>query len=186
MARRHEIPTHLNVEDRAILGLTVRQLTVLTVGLSSGYALWSGWPELATGARAGLALACVLVGAALALVRPRGRGLEEWAFVALHYLATPKASTWRPREPDPAAWRPARAAWIIPPINRAARPIARPNRALIIAELPLSIWRGLPAADMYMKAPHIRKKAATVTPTPTPTFNKLVKRLLICCTREPP
>ena len=76
MARRHEIPTHLNVEDRAILGLTVRQLTVLTVGLSSGYALWSGWPELATGIRAGLAVACVLVAAALALVRPRGRGLE--------------------------------------------------------------------------------------------------------------
>ena len=111
MARRHEIPTHLNVEDRAVLGLTVRQLAVLIVGLASGYALWSGRPELAPGVRAGLALACVLLGAALALVRPRGRGLEEWAFVALHYLATPKASTWRPREPDPAAWRPAGAAW---------------------------------------------------------------------------
>lgn len=111
MVRRHEIPTHLNVEDKAILGLTVRQLTVLTVGLSSGYALWSGWPELAVGVRAGLALTCVLLAAALALLRPRGRGLEEWAFVALHYLATPKSSTWRPREPDPATWRPARAAW---------------------------------------------------------------------------
>src|SRR6266542_274767 len=35
---------------------------------------------------------------------------------------------------------------------------------------------------MYMKAPHIRKKAATVTPTPTPTLSRLVKRALICCT----
>ena len=111
MARRHEIPTHLNVEDKAFFGLTVRQLTVLTVGLSTGYALWSGWPELAPGVRAGLAVACFLLATAFALVRPGGRGLEEWVFVALHYLATPRASTWRPREPDPADWRPGRAAW---------------------------------------------------------------------------
>ena len=42
---RHEIPTHLNVEDRAVYGLSVRQLTYLVVGSSGGYQLWSAWPD---------------------------------------------------------------------------------------------------------------------------------------------
>src|SRR5947209_8189750 len=82
-----------------------------------------------------------------------------------------------PHQPPPP-----RADWIIPAMTRAERTMARPARALIIAALPVSIWRGLPEADMYMKAPHIRKKAATVTPTPTPTLSRLVKSPLICCT----
>src|SRR3954452_24181496 len=70
----------------------------------------------------------------------------------------------------------------MPAMTRAERTIAKPASALIIAALPVSIWRGLPEADMYMKAPHIRRKAATVTPTPTPTLSKLVKSALICGT----
>ena len=108
--RAHEIPTHLNVEDKAFFGLSVRQLTCLIVGASSAYGLWNQWPELPVGPRAGLAAACLVLGLALALVRPGGRGLEEWAFVLLHYAATPKRSVWRP-EPDPAEWRPAGLAW---------------------------------------------------------------------------
>jgi hypothetical protein len=112
MARpRHEIPTHLNVEDKVLYGLSVRQVMYLTIGCAAGYALWNQWPELALVARLGLAAACVAVAAAVALVRPYGRGLEEWAFVALHYLAVPKLSVWRPRPPDRAARRPPGGSW---------------------------------------------------------------------------
>lgn len=108
---RHEIPTHLNVEDKVFYGLSVRQVMYLTIGCATGYALWNQWPELAFVIRLGLATACLAVATAVALVRPHGRGLEEWAFVALHYLAVPKASVWRPRTSDPARWRPADGRW---------------------------------------------------------------------------
>ena len=96
--QRHELPTHLNVEDKAFVGLSVRQLMNLIVGLSTAYAIWNDWPSLPLPVRATLAGACLLAALALTLVRPGGRPLEEWAFVALHYLATPKTSVWRPRE----------------------------------------------------------------------------------------
>ena len=108
---RHEIPTHLNVEDKAFIGLSVRQLMNLIVGLSTAYAIWNGWPALPLPLRAAMAGACLIVALALTLVRPGGRPLEEWAFVALHYLATPKTSVWRPREPDLAEWRSGHGAW---------------------------------------------------------------------------
>jgi len=108
---RHEIPTHLNVEDKAFYGLTARQLMWLMVGGASGYGLWTQSPDLPAGLRLALAGLCFALALALALVRPQGRGLEEWAFVALHYAALPKRSAWRPREPQPAAWRPAGEDW---------------------------------------------------------------------------
>ena len=95
----HEIPTHLNVQDRLFLGLTARQALFLMVGLSAGYGLWEQWPTLPTPLRMGLAGACVLVAAVFALWQPGRRPIEEWCFAALHYAATPKASVWRPRDP---------------------------------------------------------------------------------------
>ena len=112
MARqRHEIPTHLNVEDRAFFGLSVRQLMEVIVGLSTSYWLWNQWPDLAPSLRLGLAGACFVIAAALALVRPAGRALEEWAFLVLHYALTPKASVWCSREPDETPWQPSAADW---------------------------------------------------------------------------
>jgi hypothetical protein len=109
--RRHEIPTHLNVEDKAFAGLSVRQLMNLIVGLATAYSIWNAWPDLPLPVRCGLAGACLTVALILTLVRPGGRPLEEWAFVGMHYLATPKLSVWRPREPDPAEWHPGQGAW---------------------------------------------------------------------------
>jgi hypothetical protein len=109
--QRHEIPTHLTVEDRAFYGLTARQLMWLTVGCAGGYGLWTQWPDLPAGIRLALAGVCLTLAVVLALVRPHGRGLEEWAFVALHYAALPKVSAWRPREPELAVWRPAGQRW---------------------------------------------------------------------------
>ena len=108
---RHEIPTHLSVEDKAFFGLSVRQVMYLTLGLSGSYGLWNQWPDLILPFRLGAALAVFLLAATFALLRPGGRGLEEWAFVALHYLAVPRRSAWRPQEPEFADWRPRGADW---------------------------------------------------------------------------
>lgn len=108
---RHEIPTHLNVEDKAFFGLSVRQVMHLTIGLAGCYAVWSQLPALPVPPRLGLAAVCVLFAVTLALFRPGGRGLEDWVFVAFHYAALPKTSVWRVREPSPATWRPGDSGW---------------------------------------------------------------------------
>jgi hypothetical protein len=111
MARRHEIPTHLNVEDKAFYGLSVRQVTHLTVGAATAYAAWNQWLWAPAAPRLVLALGCILVAAALALLRPGGRGLEQWVFVVLHHAATPRRAAWRVPEPSPDAWRPRGGDW---------------------------------------------------------------------------
>ncbi len=108
---RHELPTHLNVEDKAFWGLSVRQALTLTTGLSGGYSVWTQWPDLPDLLRLGLALGCLLVAAVLALVRPGGRGLDEWAFVVLHYAALPKTGVWRRREANAQKWCSRPTAW---------------------------------------------------------------------------
>ncbi len=97
MSGRHEIPTHLNVADRAFGGLTMRQLLSATVGLTLAYGAATDLP-LPPVAR--LLLAAVVLVAMLGLVlwRPAGRPLEEWAFVLLRYAVTPRVAVWRPRE----------------------------------------------------------------------------------------
>lgn len=109
---RHEIPTHLQVEDELFWGLSVRQALTLAGGFSGGYSLWTQWPDLPEALRLGLALGCLAAAATMALVRPGGRGLEEWAFVALHYAALPKASVWRRRAANPEEWRTRQASWV--------------------------------------------------------------------------
>jgi len=94
---RHEIPTHLNVEDKAFAGLTMRQLMTAAVGLGVAYGAASEppFPLPLRLIAAGLVLAAV---ALFALWRPGGRPLEDWAFVLLRYWAVPRIAVWRPRE----------------------------------------------------------------------------------------
>ena len=111
MPRHHEVPTHLNVEDKVLYGLTVRQFLFLLVGSSATYTLWQQFDTLAVPMRIVLAAACALVTLAFALVRPADRPLEEWCAAALVYAATPRRSVWRPVEPAPADWYPAADSW---------------------------------------------------------------------------
>ena len=110
MATRHEIPTHLNVEDKAFFGLSVRQTMNLTAGIAGTYGLWNQWPTLPVAVRGVLAAASLALGLVMTLVRVYGRGLDQWVFVLLHYLMTPKTSLWRarpasrPEEGAAAAW----------------------------------------------------------------------------------
>ncbi len=96
----HEIPTHLDVEDKAFFGLKLRQAMYLMSGLASSYGVLTGdWPP-APMLRLVLALFGFLGAAALALIQPLGRGLDEWAIVALRYCATPRHHVWRAIAPN--------------------------------------------------------------------------------------
>ncbi len=109
--RRHEIPTHLNVEDKAFYGLSARQVMYLMIGISGSYGLWNQWSHVPIGLRLALALSCVAVSTAVALLRLHGRALEEWLFVILRYAARPKAAVWRPSEPDSDPSWPSAVSW---------------------------------------------------------------------------
>ena len=98
--QRHEIPTHLNIEDRAFAGLTMRQLMLVIVGLGLAYAATGELPlpvalRLASGA---FVLATT---AAVSLWQPGGRPIEDWAFVLLRYIAVPRVAVWRVRSSRP-------------------------------------------------------------------------------------
>ena len=49
MSQRHEIPTHLNVADKAFGGLTMRQLLSAAIGLALAYGAASDLPLLLAG-----------------------------------------------------------------------------------------------------------------------------------------
>ena len=107
----HEVPTHLNVEDKVLFGLTVRQFLYVLVGSSASYALWQQTLQLGDGPRTLLVGTCVVLTLAFALVRPAGRALEEWLVAALMFAASPRRATWQSPEPVSADWRPAGGTW---------------------------------------------------------------------------
>jgi hypothetical protein len=109
--KNHEVPTHLNVEDKVLFGLSVRQFLQMLVGSSASYTLWEQTAMLPDPLRAGLTMLSACSTVMFALVRPAGRPLEEWLAAALVYAGTPRRSTWRPAEPDIADWRPVGGAW---------------------------------------------------------------------------
>jgi hypothetical protein len=164
---RHEIPTHLTVEDRVALGLSLRQVLYLLVGLAGAYGAWNQWDALPDGARAALAATCLLVAAAVALCRPGHRGLDEWVIALLRYTTVPKRAVWRARiaaEPGTEAC------------------VGAPSRAGDVAgwgawgeegageALPWPLWRPLwvPATTPARQtAPAWRRSAPVATPVAT-------------------
>ncbi|MEZ4479898.1 MAG: PrgI family protein [Dehalococcoidia bacterium] len=96
--QRHEVPTHLNIEDKAFAGLTMRQLMVAIIGLALAYAAMSEVP-LPLPVRLGMGATVLLWTAAFTLWRPAGRSLEDWAFVLLRYVSVPRVVVWRVRAP---------------------------------------------------------------------------------------
>lgn len=96
--QRHEVPTHLNIEDKAFAGLTMRQLMVAIIGLALAYAAMSEAP-LPLPVRLGIGAAVLLWTAAVTLWQPAGRSLEDWAFVLLRYVSVPRVVVWRVRSP---------------------------------------------------------------------------------------
>jgi hypothetical protein len=109
--RHHEVPTHLDVEDKVLFGLTVRQFLYLLVGSSASYALWEQATGLGDLVRGLSVVLCGGMTVAFALLRPAGRALEEWLVAALVFAASPRQSVWRPREPLVEDWRPFGDSW---------------------------------------------------------------------------
>jgi len=100
--QRHEVPTHLSIEDKAFAGLTMRQLMVAIIGLALAYSAISEAPlplvvRLAAGATV------LLMTAAISFWQPAGRSLEDWAFVLLRYISIPRVVVWRVRTSRGAA-----------------------------------------------------------------------------------
>ena len=103
MTRVYEIPTHLQVEDVLIAGLTPRQLVRLLAGASIAYGIWDQAMLLPLGARAvaaGLVALCALV---MALFQPGGRPIDQWIFAAVFYALLPHRWIWRTTEIDSGA-----------------------------------------------------------------------------------
>lgn len=100
--QRHEVPTHLNIEDKAFAGLTMRQLMVAIIGLALAYSAMSEAP-LPLGVRLAAGASVLLLTAAISFWQPAGRSLEDWAFVLLRYISIPRTVVWRVRTSRGAA-----------------------------------------------------------------------------------
>ena len=94
--QRHEVPTHLNIDDKAFAGLTMRQLMVAIIGLALAYSAMSEAP-LPLAVRLAAGATVLLMTAAISFWQPAGRSLEDWAFVLLRYISIPRVVVWRVR-----------------------------------------------------------------------------------------
>ena len=100
MPRVYELPTHLQVEDVLIAGLTARQLVRLMVGASLAYGLWDQTATLPMFVRLSATGVLAVAGLLLALIRPAGRPLDQWLIAALLFAAAPHRQLWRRSTPD--------------------------------------------------------------------------------------
>ena len=96
-SQRHEIPTHLDVADKAFAGLTMRQLLTAAIGLALAYGAASDLP-LPLPLRLLIAAAVLVLTVVVALWRPAGRPVEDWAFVLLRFWSARRVAVWRPIE----------------------------------------------------------------------------------------
>jgi hypothetical protein len=88
----HDVPTHLEVSDKLVFGLTAGQTLFCAAGIFVGYSLWRrlqlcGLPLLGSVPLAALA-SLVLI--SLSLIRPEERSLDQWSFILLRYHFLPK------------------------------------------------------------------------------------------------
>ena len=99
-ARTTKCPTHLNVEDKVVFGLTARQFLYVLVGSSASYSLWEQAPALGDAAARGDGRRSASARPSPSPCwRPADRPLEEWLAAACVYAGSPGRATWQPREP---------------------------------------------------------------------------------------
>lgn len=93
MEYQHRIPIHLEEEDKFIFNLTGRQTLILGIGLAFGYIAASDFDfSYLSGVIIGCVLFLVIFGlsAVVAFLPYHHRDLEQWALIALTYIAQPK------------------------------------------------------------------------------------------------
>jgi hypothetical protein len=96
MPRIYELPTHLQVEDVLIAGLTARQLVRLMIGSSVSYGVWDQAVWLPPEIRLPLAVVLAVIGILFALLQPAGRPLDQWLLAGVVFIALPRRLVWRP------------------------------------------------------------------------------------------
>ena len=100
MQTTYKVPTHMNLPDKVVFGLTARQLLLLLVGCSLGYNLWLHLGALEALAlpgqvlRMALALVPAALSAVLALISVADRPLEVWFLVLVRYWQRPRIYVW--------------------------------------------------------------------------------------------
>jgi hypothetical protein len=105
MPRTHEVPNHINVEDRLLLGLNARQVATFMAFASPAYGVWDQLTLAPLALRGALAALLLVAGVIFALVQPGNRPLEEWMFALLAYSTNPRTLRWRREEPEWRDWR---------------------------------------------------------------------------------
>jgi hypothetical protein len=101
MQTTYKVPTHMNLPDKVVFGLTARQLLLLLIGCSLGYNLWLHLGALEALALPGqvlrmvLALVPAICAATLALISVADRPLEVWLLVLVRYWQRPRIYVWR-------------------------------------------------------------------------------------------
>ena len=93
--QRHEVPTHLNIEDKAFAGLTMRQLMVAIIGLALAYSAMSQAP-LPLAVRLAAGATVLLMTAAISLWQPAGRSLESTIHIRQSTIVLCPAFEWNP------------------------------------------------------------------------------------------
>jgi PrgI family protein len=96
MPRVYELPTHLQVEDQLLAGLTARQLLRLVIGASLAYGVWDQMSWLPEEVRVALAGALAFAGVLFALVQPFGGPLDQWLLAGLLFVVLPRRLVWQP------------------------------------------------------------------------------------------
>jgi hypothetical protein len=94
----YEVPTHLNVDDTVVFGLTAAQLVRFSAAGSLAYGIWDQATMLPPEVRLVMAGLVAAAGLACAVFRPGERPLDQWVVVFLIYLLQPGRLAWR-REP---------------------------------------------------------------------------------------
>ena len=111
MPRLYELPTHLQVEDQLIAGLTARQLLRLMIGASLAYGVWDQAGCLPQEVRLVFAVVVAVAGLLFALLQPGSRPLDQWLLAACLFVLLPRRLVWQPgaapqhRPPrEPSGW----------------------------------------------------------------------------------
>ena len=104
--REHEVPTHVQTEDRVLLWFTFQQLVAMTVIAALAYGAFRYAPVGSTGVRIGLAVILGLIGMALVVGKVGGRRLPLVAADLLKYRLGPRRWAGTPAQlvrPEPPA-----------------------------------------------------------------------------------
>ena len=87
----HDVPTHLQAEDRVLLGLTFPQIVAAMAVLGLAYGVWQRAAFLPEGHwRIAAAVTFAILGLAAVVVRPGGRALPAVVLDLLRFALTPK------------------------------------------------------------------------------------------------